>query len=52
MHRMRGIQIQIQLQDIDAGLAEESELAAFGVFGDEGATSASVRPRSRATRAT
>ncbi len=29
------VQIQIQLQDIDPGLAEEAELARFDMFGDK-----------------
>ena len=35
MYRVNGIEIEVEFQDVDAGLAEEAELAGFGVFGDE-----------------
>ena len=32
---MRGVEIEVQLQDIDTGFAEKAELAALGVLFDE-----------------
>ena len=52
VHRVGCVEIEIQFQDVDAGLAQEAELAAFGMARDRRARPASLMPRSLATRGT
>ena len=34
-HGMKRVEVQVEFEDIDAGLAEETKLPPFGVLGDE-----------------
>jgi hypothetical protein len=44
MRRLRGIQGQVELEDIDARLAQQSKLSAFRLFGHEATDDALVHP--------